>query len=198
MSTARRQVVTVPPAQKDKKHRRLAQRGEAIYEAGYSGTTTTVNYETVATASGSKLREVTYEIPAPVLPIPTVSLPEVVDDITWTHDDPAVPLVQFGETPYVTSTSASHRHTAARAGKPSMVSRAQRFLSSSTSPRHTRRHVPCGSVLRNVRHAVWCIVPVHGLLLQQDALQSLYVYESPVYILPQHRGTAILRDRATV
>jgi hypothetical protein len=132
MSTARRRVVTVPPAQKDKKRRRLAQRSEAIYEAGYSGTTTTVNYETVATASGSELREVTYEIPAPVLPIPTVSLPEVVDDVTWTHDDPAVPLVQFGETPYVTSTSASHTHTAARAGEPSVVSRAQHFLSSST------------------------------------------------------------------
>jgi hypothetical protein len=175
MSTPRRRPLTsVPPAQKDKKRRRLAQRAEEIYDAGYSGTTATVNYETVTTASGSELREVAYEIPAPVLPIPTVSLPEVVDNITWTHDDPAVPLVQFGETPYVTSTTASHTHPAVRAGEPSVVSltlrsktcannrignyepmasTARRVRRRAPSPRLARQRVPCRPVLRDVRLA---------------------------------------------
>jgi hypothetical protein len=196
MSTGgRRSLRVVPPAQKDKKRRHLGQRAEEIYDAGYSGTTTAVNYEAVATASGSELREVAYEIPAPVLPIPMVSLPEVVEDVTWTHDDPAVPLVQFGETPYVTSTTASHTQSAARAGEPSVVSRTQRSPCPNTcandgvgsyeqvestprrlrgrasSPRLARRRVPRGPALRDVRHAVWRVVPLHGLLLRQDALQ---------------------------
>jgi hypothetical protein len=199
-SRPRRPVIMVPAAAKDKKRRCLDQQAEEINADGFSSVTTTVNYETVHTASGPELQEVAYDIPAPVLPVPQVSLPEVIEDVTWTHDDPAAPLAQFGSTTYVTAATASSGPKAARVGEPSVVrslvyaTRAcvcantptgvyeqvegppQRVRQRAPSSGLAGQHVPQKRVLCNMPYVVWCFCALHGLLLWQGAMQQLHVY----------------------
>jgi hypothetical protein len=102
----------VPAAGSDRKRRRLERRTELAYEAGFSGTATAHTFQAVATPDGPAMREVAIDVPVPILPVPSLPLPISMDDLTWAHKDPVVPLAQLGSTPYVTADTSSNTASA--------------------------------------------------------------------------------------
>jgi hypothetical protein len=97
----------IPASGSDRKRRRVQDRAAVAYTAGFSGTATAHTFQTVSTPRGPALREVAIEVPVPILPTPTLPLPLYMDDLTWAHEDPVVPLAQLGSTPYVTADTFS-------------------------------------------------------------------------------------------
>jgi hypothetical protein len=73
-----------------------------VWVAGFSAMTVTHKYHTVEITTGSVSWEVAIEVPVPLLPIPDVSLPVLINPLNWTHNELAVPLAQCSFTSYMT------------------------------------------------------------------------------------------------
>jgi hypothetical protein len=97
---APRRIRALPTSIRNRKRKRDQQIADEAWDSGFGGTTAASTWESVPSASGTKLREVRMEIPAPYIPIPTVSLPMPVNNHAWAFDDKGVPIRRYGSTAY--------------------------------------------------------------------------------------------------
>jgi hypothetical protein len=99
---ARRRVVTPQISGRNRRGKlEAATARAAVIDGGYSGTQTASHYVPVAAGSRTVYEETKVEIPAPTLPVPSVSLPPVPGLINLSNEDYARPAENHGGVPFI-------------------------------------------------------------------------------------------------
>jgi hypothetical protein len=97
----RRKVVAPRISKNNKVLQAQTAAAHASFAAGYSGTQTASHFVPVVTGSRTVYHEKKVDIPAPLIPTPSVSLPAVPGLVNWPDDGYARPVENHGGVPYV-------------------------------------------------------------------------------------------------